>query len=68
MGPSSLTTAQLSVLHFLPTNLSIAEIGQRLFVSRNTAKSHIAAIYMKLGISSRGAAVEAARKAGLLPQ
>ena len=68
VGPSSLTTAQLSVLHFLPTNLSIAEIGQRLYVSRNTAKSHVAVIYMKLGVSSRGAAVEAAREAGLLPR
>lgn len=67
MGPSSLTTAELGVLHFLPTNLSLSDIGQRLYVSRNTAKSHAAAIYRKLGVSSRGDAVKVAREAGLLP-
>ena len=68
LGPSSLTTAELGVLHFLPTNLSLADIAQRLYVSRNTAKSHAAAIYRKLGVSSRGDAVNVAREAGLLPQ
>ena len=51
-GPSSLTTAQLRVLHYLPTNLSMAEIGKRLFVSRNTTKSHASAIYLKLDATS----------------
>jgi LuxR family maltose regulon positive regulatory protein len=68
MGPSSLTTAELGVLHFLPTNLSLADIAKRLYVTRNTAKSHAAAIYRKLGVSSRGDAVTVAREAGLLPQ
>ena len=68
LGPSSLTTAELGVLHFLPTNLSLADIAQRLYVSRNTAKSHAAAIYRKLGVSSRSDAVNVAREAGLLPQ
>lgn len=66
-GPSALTTAQLRVLHYLPTNLSMAEIGERLFVSRNTAKTHASAIYLKLEAASRREAVEAARRAGLLP-
>jgi LuxR family maltose regulon positive regulatory protein len=68
MGPSSMTTAELGVLHFLPTNLSLADIAQRLHVTRNTAKSHAAAIYRKLGVSSRGDAVTVAREAGFLPQ
>ena len=67
MGPSSLTTAELKVLHYLPTNLNVGEIAQRLYVSRNTAKSHAAAVYRKLGASSRGEAVAAARSSGLLP-
>ena len=50
----------------LPTNLTLAEIAKRLFVSRNTAKSHAAAIYRKLGVSTRGEAVELARSVGLL--
>jgi LuxR family maltose regulon positive regulatory protein len=66
-GPSSLTTAELRILHYLPTNLTHEEIARRLYVSRNTVKSHAAAIYRKLGASSRGEAVEAARMAGLLP-
>jgi LuxR family maltose regulon positive regulatory protein len=65
-GPSSLTSAELRVLHFLPTNLTLTEIAQRLYVSRNTAKTHAAAVYRKLGVSSRGEAVELARAVGLL--
>ena len=65
-GPSSLTTAELRVLHYLPTYLTLADIADRLFVSRNTVKTQAIAIYRKLGTSSRGAAVEAAREAGLL--
>lgn len=67
VGLSSLSNAELRVLHLLPTNLSLAEIGQRLFISRNTAKTHAAAVYRKLNVSSRSAAVDAARAAGLLP-
>lgn len=67
-GPSSLTTAELRVLHYLPTNLTHEEIAARLYVSRNTTKSHAASIYRKLGAASRGEAVDLARAAGLLPQ
>ena len=59
-GPSSLTTAELRVLQLLPTHLSVAEIADRLYVSRNTVKSQTIAIYRKLGTSSRGGAVEIA--------
>ena len=52
-GAPGLTTAELKVLHYLPTNLRISDIAARLYVSRNTAKSHVAAIYRKLGTSSR---------------
>ena len=65
-GPSSLTTAELRVLQLLPTHLSVAEIADRLYVSRNTVKSQTIAIYRKLGTSSRGGAVEIATEAGLL--
>jgi LuxR family maltose regulon positive regulatory protein len=65
-GPSSLTTAELRVLQLLPTHLSVGEIADRLYVSRNTVKSQTIAIYRKLGTSSRGGAVEIAMAAGLL--
>jgi LuxR family maltose regulon positive regulatory protein len=65
-GPSSLTTAELRVLNYLPTHLTLGEIADRLYVSRNTVKSQTIAIYRKLGTSSRAGAVHAAGDAGLI--
>jgi LuxR family maltose regulon positive regulatory protein len=65
-GPSSLTTAELRVLHYLRTNLTLAEIAARLYISRNTAKSHTASVYRKLGARTRSEAVAIARSVGLL--
>ena len=62
----ALTTAELRTLQYLPTHLSLREIGERLHVSRNTVKTHTVAIYRKLEASSRSAAVERARALGLL--
>jgi LuxR family maltose regulon positive regulatory protein len=66
VGPSSLTTAELRVLQFLPTHLSNAEIGDRLYVSRHTIKTQMISIYRKLGTHSRSGAVALAAAAGLL--
>jgi LuxR family transcriptional regulator, maltose regulon positive regulatory protein len=66
IGSSSLTTAELRVLHYLPTNLTLAEIGTRLYVSRYTVKTHCESIYRKLNVNSRSEAVESARRVGLL--
>jgi LuxR family maltose regulon positive regulatory protein len=65
-GVASLTTAELRLLGYLPSHLSFREIAERLFVSINTVKSQAIAIYSKLGVSSRGAAIEAAVTTGLL--
>jgi LuxR family transcriptional regulator, maltose regulon positive regulatory protein len=65
-GPSGLTTAEMRVLQFFPTNMSLAAIAERLYVSRNTVKAQSVAIYRKLGVNSRAQAVERAREAGLL--
>lgn len=65
-GSSALTTAELRVLHYLPTNLTIAEIGARLYLSRYTVKTHCASIYRKLEVNSRSEAVDGARRIGLL--
>ena len=62
----SLTTAELRVLHHLPSHLSFREIAERLYVSPNTVKTHARGIYRKLGVSSRGEAVDLARGAGLV--
>jgi LuxR family maltose regulon positive regulatory protein len=64
-GPP-LTSAELRLLPYLQTHLTLREIGERLFVSRNTVSSEVSSIYRKLGVSSRGAAVAAAIAIGLL--
>ena len=61
-----LTPAESQVLPFLPTHLTIEEIGARLGRSRSTVKTHVASIYGKLGVGKRSEAVDRARELGLL--
>jgi LuxR family transcriptional regulator, maltose regulon positive regulatory protein len=61
-----LTPAELRLLPYLQTHLTVAEIGARLFVSRNTVSSEVGSIYRKLGVSSRSEAVDRATAVGLL--
>jgi LuxR family maltose regulon positive regulatory protein len=61
-----LTSKELEVLNLLATQLSRREIGQRLHVSLNTVKTHQRAVYRKLGVEDRSAAVKRARELGLL--
>jgi LuxR family transcriptional regulator, maltose regulon positive regulatory protein len=63
----SLTAAEVRVLSFLPSHLSFREIADFLYVSPNTVKTHARGIYRKLGVTSRGNAVDRARGAGLVP-
>jgi LuxR family maltose regulon positive regulatory protein len=65
-GGSPLTPAELRLLPYLQTHLTIREIGERLFVSRNTVSSEVGSIYRKLGVSSRNDAVQQATAIGLL--
>jgi LuxR family maltose regulon positive regulatory protein len=62
----SLTDRERSVLQLLPTSLTQREIGEELFLSINTVKTHVKSIFGKLGVESRAAAVARARKLGLL--
>ena len=65
-GGPPLTPAELRLLPYLQTHLSVREIGERLFVSRNTVSSELGSIYRKLGVSARSDAVERATQLGLL--
>ncbi len=65
-GASTLTAAELRVLPLLTTHLSFREIGERLYISRHTVKSHAMSIYRKLDVRSRADAVKRARELGLL--
>ncbi len=64
-GASSLTAAELRLLPLLSTHLSYAEIGERLYVSKNTIKTQAYSAYRKLGVSSRSEAVVRTRELGL---
>ena len=61
-----LTPKELEVLRLLATRLSRREIGQRLYVSLNTVKTHQRGLYRKLRVEHRNAAVRRARELGLL--
>jgi ATP/maltotriose-dependent transcriptional regulator MalT len=60
------SAAELSVLQLLATDLSRSEIGERLFLSVNTVKTHTRSLYRKLRVSSREEAVARAAGLGLL--
>jgi len=63
---TALSTAELRLLPYLQTHLSLKEIGQRLYVSRNTVSTQTNSIYRKLAVSGRSEAVDRARELGLL--
>ena len=65
-GGPPLTPAELRLLPYLQTHLTIGEIGGRLFLSRNTVSSHVGSVYRKLGVSTRSEAVQRATDMGLL--
>jgi LuxR family transcriptional regulator, maltose regulon positive regulatory protein len=69
VGASSaepLSDSELAVLRLLPAALSNRQIGEELYISVNTVKTHLKSIYAKLGSSSREQAVGRARELGLI--
>jgi DNA-binding CsgD family transcriptional regulator/tetratricopeptide (TPR) repeat protein len=66
--PFGLTPRELQVLQFLCGGLRNAEIAERLSRSVRTIDHHLAAVFAKLGVDSRVAAIQAAQRAGLAVQ
>jgi LuxR family maltose regulon positive regulatory protein len=64
--PDPLTPRELTILRFLATSMSAAEIAGELCLSVNTVKTHLAAIYRKLPASRRREAVLRARELELI--
>jgi len=62
----ALTPREQEVLVLAAEGLSAARIGERLFLSPATVKTHLAHLYDKLGVSDRSAAVAEAFRQGLL--
>jgi ATP/maltotriose-dependent transcriptional regulator MalT len=61
-----LSTREVTVLRYLCSRLTYQEIAAALFVSVNTLKSHVRAVYRKLGVASRTEAVDTGRRLGLI--
>lgn len=62
----SLTATERMVLAHLPSGRTADRIGHDLHVSVNTVKTHIRNLYRKLDATSRGGAIAAAVRCGLL--
>ena len=63
---TNLTEREHDVLLLLAEGLGAAAIGEKLYLSESTAKSHIARIYQKLGAGNRAQALVTAMRIGLL--
>jgi DNA-binding NarL/FixJ family response regulator len=65
-GLAHLTAREEEVLKLLATGETNRQIARRLFVSEETIKSHVAAIFRKLEVSDRTRAAVLAVRAGLV--
>ncbi len=61
-----LTDRELDVLRWMVEGLKYDEIADKLFISLNTVRSHVKAIYGKLGVNNRAKAIEAAHQLQML--
>ena len=60
------TPREAQILRFLADGATAREIGDRLFVSEATVKTHLNRLYGKLAVGDRAAAVAAAMRRGWL--
>ena len=61
-----ITPRELEILEAVAAGLSTREIGERLFVSENTVKTHTARLFDKLSARRRTQAVQRAKAEGLI--
>ncbi len=69
VGGVTLTGQELATLRLLPDgSLSQKHIARAMGVTRNTLKTHLKSLYLKLGAHCRAEAIHRAREVGLLPR
>ncbi len=66
VAPTALTAREAQILALLAEGLVNKEIAARLGISRHTVKTHLAALFHKLGVTTRAEAVAAGARAGVI--
>jgi LuxR family maltose regulon positive regulatory protein len=61
-----LSARELQVVGLLGTGLTLEQIGERLFISRDTVKTHASRSYRKLGVHGRDEATAEAERLGIV--
>ncbi|WP_217922887.1 LuxR C-terminal-related transcriptional regulator [Miltoncostaea oceani] len=61
-----ISQGEMRILRWLESDLTLRQIGDRLFLSVNTVKSHTRLLYLKLDATSREGAVDRARELHLI--
>jgi LuxR family transcriptional regulator, maltose regulon positive regulatory protein len=64
--PDTLSEREVEVLRLVAAGLSNRDIGQQLFISEKTVKTHLSNIMGKLGVVNRTQAVDQGRQFGLI--
>lgn len=62
----ALTTREIEILREVARGKSNREIGEKLYLSESTVKTHISHIFQKIGVRSRSEAILYAVKRGLI--
>mgnify|MGYP000864456234 FL=1 len=58
---------EMEILNLMAQGLSNQEIGEKLFISLSTVKTHIQNLYQKLDVKRRTQAVEKSKRLNLIP-
>jgi DNA-binding CsgD family transcriptional regulator len=62
-----ITPREHEILGLIAQGLSNREIGEKLFVSENTVKTHSSRVFEKLSVNRRVQAVQKGKELGLIP-